>query len=269
MMPGISAGSVAGERDRQTLVPLQVTMLGPIQIFFGKVFASSSFLLLLLVGSAPILAVPFLVGGISLTQIVLSLLSLLVIGFLASVLIEYQQHLSALATEDPLTGLMNRRGMEDALHVTLASAGREDLPTAAIMVDIDHFKRVNDSFGHDTGDQVLRQIANLLAGMCRASDVVARVGGEEFLLVLPNTTMGAARVLAERIRVAVAERPMQVDGHDIAITISLGVAGSAGFANLDVLSSEADQAMYIAKRGGRNRVASFEHRPLHMSNATS
>lgn len=86
LVPGISAGAIAGERDRQTLIPLQVTMLGPIQIFFGKVLASSSFLLLLLVGSAPILTVPFLIGGISLTQVLLSLLSLLIIGFLMAVI---------------------------------------------------------------------------------------------------------------------------------------------------------------------------------------
>ncbi|MEM1113146.1 MAG: GGDEF domain-containing protein [Pseudomonadota bacterium] len=192
--------------------------------------------------------------------------TLLVVGFLGSVAIEYQQGLSTMSTEDALTGLLNQRGMEDALQVSLASAGREGLATAAIMVDIDHFKRVNESFGHDTGDQVLCEIASLLASMCRSSDVVARVGGEEFLLVLPNTNMGAARILAERIRQAIADEPMIVDGQAIPITISLGVAGSNGHANLDVLSSEADQAMYIAKRGGRNRVASVERRPLHMSN---
>lgn len=86
LVPGISAGAIAGERDRQTLIPLQVTLLGPIQIFFGKVLASSSFLLLLLLGSAPILAVPFLIGGISLSQVALSLLTLLVIGFLMAVI---------------------------------------------------------------------------------------------------------------------------------------------------------------------------------------
>ena len=86
LIPGVSAGAVAGERDRQTLIPLQVTMLGPIQIFFGKVLASSSFLLLLIVGSAPILAVPYLVGGISLTQVLLSLLTLLVVGVLLAVI---------------------------------------------------------------------------------------------------------------------------------------------------------------------------------------
>ena len=86
IVPGISAGSIAGERDRQTLIPLQVTMIGPAQIFFGKVFASSSFLLLMLLGSAPVVAVPYLVGGISLTQLALSLLSLLVIGFLMAII---------------------------------------------------------------------------------------------------------------------------------------------------------------------------------------
>ncbi len=193
--------------------------------------------------------------------------ALVAIGFLASVLIEYQQHLSHLATEDPLTRLLNRRGLEDAMQVSLAHAGRRGLATSAVMVDIDHFKKVNDSFGHDTGDQVIRAVARLIQRMSRASDVVARTGGEEFLLVLPDTGLEAARVLAERIRTAIGDHPLLVDQQRIAITVSLGVACAEGDADLDELSQEADRAMYMAKRGGRNRVASVEHRPVHLSNA--
>ncbi len=190
--------------------------------------------------------------------------ALLVIGFLASVVIEYQQGLSHLATEDPLTRLLNRRGLEDALRVSLASAERHESPTAAIMVDIDHFKRVNDSFGHDTGDHVLQQVAVALKRLSRGSDVVARIGGEEFLLVLPNTDMASARILAERIRQAVADNPVAAGGQQIAITISLGVACSRGLVPLDNLIDEADRAMYVAKQGGRNRVASVEHRSVQL-----
>lgn len=191
--------------------------------------------------------------------------ALVTIGFLASVLIEYQQHLSHLATEDPLTRLLNRRGLEDALQVSLAHAARHELPTSAIMVDIDHFKRVNDHFGHEVGDHVIRHISQVIARICRSSDVVARNGGEEFLLVLPDTDLDSARVLAERLREAIGQRPLLVDNQRIAVTISLGVASVTGSVNLDQLSSEADRALYLAKHGGRNRVASIEHRPVHLT----
>jgi diguanylate cyclase (GGDEF)-like protein len=194
--------------------------------------------------------------------------SLVAIGFLASVLIEYQQHLSQLATEDPLTRLLNRRGLEEALQVTLAHASRQEHATSAIMVDIDHFKGVNDSFGQDTGDHVIRQVAEVLNRMSRASDVVARTGGEEFLLILPDTELNAARVLAERIREAIGARPLLVDSQRIPITVSLGVASKTGAVNLDELSVEADRAMYLAKHGGRNRVASVEHKPVHLTTAS-
>lgn len=195
--------------------------------------------------------------------------ALVAIGFLASVLIEYQQHLSHLATEDPLTRLLNRRGLEGALYISLAHASRQELTTSAIMIDIDHFKKVNDSFGHEVGDNVIKQVAEFLQRMSRASDVVARTGGEEYLLVLPDTGLDAARILAERIRVAIAERPMVVDHQRISITVSLGVASVVGEVDLDALSREADRAMYLAKRGGRNRVASVENNPVHLSTAAS
>jgi len=186
-------------------------------------------------------------------------------GFLASVVIEYQQHLSNLATEDPLTRLLNRRGLEGALHITLAHAARQQHPTSAIMVDIDGFKEVNDNFGPEAGDQVIRQVAEYLQRMSRASDVVARTGGEEFLIILPHTTLESARTLAERIRKTIAERPLVVDNQRIHVTASLGVASMTGDVQIDKLSQDADRAMYLAKRGGANRVASVENRPIHLS----
>lgn len=187
-----------------------------------------------------------------------------VIGFLASVVIEYQQHLSHLATEDPLTRLLNRRGLEDALQISLAQASRHELPTSALLIDIDHFKQVNETFGHETGDQVIRQVADFLARLSRNSDVVARTGGEEYLLVLPDTGLTAARILAERIRAAIGDHPLVVERQRIPVTVSVGVACTDGAINLDELTEEADRALYLAKRGGRNRVASVESTSLHL-----
>jgi diguanylate cyclase (GGDEF)-like protein len=192
---------------------------------------------------------------------------LVAVGFLASVLIEYQQYLSHLATEDPLTRLLNRRGMEDALRVTLAHASRHQQPISALLVDIDHFKQVNDSFGHEVGDQVIRQVADFLTHLSRSSDVVARTGGEEYLLILPDTGLDAARILAERIRSAIGDHPLVVENQRIKVTVSVGVACLEGEANLDDLSQEADRALYMAKRGGRNRVASVENTSLRLRKA--
>ena len=225
---------------------------------------------LLLVLGLPLSGVRLQTGGeLALSQAIMfgsysAAYALVVVGFLASVAIEYQHHLAHLATEDPLTRLLNRRGLDDALQLSMAAAARHRHSTAVIMADIDHFKSINDSFGHETGDRVIQQVARILERMCRSSDVVARTGGEEFLLVLPNTDLEAARVLAERIRVTIGEHPLLVEQQRIPVTISLGVAATLGEVDLDDLYEEADRAMYIAKRGGRNRVATVQHNPVQM-----
>lgn len=189
---------------------------------------------------------------------------LIAMGFLASVLIEYQQHLSHLATQDPLTRLLNRRGLESALHVTFAQSARQQLLTSAIMLDIDRLKEINDNFGPEVGDQVIRQIAQYLQRMSRSSDVLARTGGDEYLLILPDTALDDARGLAERIRLHIAEQPFVVNQQQLVVTISLGVAGVQGQVDLDKLASEANRAMNLAKQGGANRVASVESKPIHL-----
>ena len=191
--------------------------------------------------------------------------ALVALGFLSSALIEYQQHLSHLSTEDPLTRLLNRRGLEGALQIPMAQASRQQQSTTAIVIDIDCFKEVNDNFGHEVGDQVIRVISQFLVRSSRTSDVVSRAGGEEFLMILPDTDLDAGRLLAERLRANIAERPLLVSHQRIPVTISAGVASAQGAVDLDKLAGEADRAMYLAKRAGRNRVASVENKPIHMS----
>ena len=191
--------------------------------------------------------------------------TLVAMGFMASMLIEYQQSLSHLATEDPLTQLHNRRGLENALHLTLAEAARGQFPTAAVMAGIDHFKEMNSNFGSDAGDQIIRLVAQSLQRISRASDVVARTGGDEFLLILPHTDLDGARILAERLRLDIGERPLVVNQQRIPVTVSVGVAGALGETDLDKLSHEAQRAMQLAKRGGRNRVASVDSKPILLS----
>lgn len=153
------------------------------------------------------------------------------------------------AQTDPLTGLGNRRSLELSLSL-LEAEGRA---FAAIALDIDHFKRVNDSHGHEVGDQVLRQLAELMRRCCREGDLLCRTGGEEFLMMLPGASLEVAAVVAERLRVTVQDTPLEPVG---AVTISLGVArwdGEAGGEPVETLS-EADRALYRAKQEGRNRV---------------
>ena len=190
---------------------------------------------------------------------------LVAIGFLASVLIEYQSHLARLSTHDPLSRVFNRRGMDEALQLSLAAAQRRNLPTSAIMIDIDHFDQINNSFGIETGDLVIRTIAELLGKMSRGSDVVARVAGKKFMLVLPETELKHAKVLADRIRQAIGERPLLVDEQRITVTVSVGVTSSKGEVDLDELSQAANQAMNLARQGGRNQVASIDRDPIHLT----
>lgn len=190
---------------------------------------------------------------------------LVAIGFLASVLIEYQSHLARLTTHDPLSRVFNRRGMDEALQLSLAAAQRRNLPTSAIMIDIDHFDQINNSFGLETGDLVIRTIAELLGKMSRGSDVVARVAGKKFMLVLPETELKHAKVLADRIRLAIGERPLLVDEQRITVTASVGVTAFKGDVDLDELSQAANQAMNLARQGGRNQVASIDRDPIHLT----
>jgi diguanylate cyclase (GGDEF)-like protein len=162
-----------------------------------------------------------------------------------------------------LTGWNNRRYLAVRMNEELARARRDRSQLVCLMLDIDHFKRVNDTWGHAAGDAVLREFAQRIEAQVRASDVAARFGGEEFVVLMPTTSVAAARLLAERIRTAVAAEPVQMpNGEAVTITVSIGIASAQPLPNSndlktvgDSLLARADVALYRAKSEGRNRIA--------------
>ncbi|MDJ0741650.1 MAG: diguanylate cyclase [Gammaproteobacteria bacterium] len=161
------------------------------------------------------------------------------------------------ASEDPLTGLLNRRSFDEIAAKQLMSAGRQQRPLSAIMVDIDHFKAINDAHGHGVGDEVLQAVARRIRRGLSAQDVLSRYGGEEFAVLLPDTSLTAGQLVAERLRHAVAESPIKTSAGEMNVTISLGVAERDGWTNgVTHLLERADHGLLAAKRDGRNRVVS-------------
>jgi len=161
-----------------------------------------------------------------------------------------------MAVTDALTGLHNRRYMAGQLQALVGRANQGGEPVALLMMDIDHFKAVNDGFGHDAGDEVLREFAVRLATKVRAVDLPCRMGGEEFVVVMPGTRLEDAVRIADRIRADMAGAPFPVMGGDahLQITISIGVAATMGGDTPDALLKRADEGVYEAKSAGRNRV---------------
>jgi len=159
------------------------------------------------------------------------------------------------ARVDPLTGVFSRRAFNEAAETEMQRALRYGQPLSLIMVDIDHFKQVNDTYGHTTGDSVLASFAATLAQEVREVDVIGRLGGEEFAVLLPNTDVTEALRVAERMRLAVASGNLQADGELLRYTASFGVAAfDPRELSLNRFIDRADAALYEAKRSGRNRV---------------
>lgn len=165
--------------------------------------------------------------------------------------------LTRMASHDALTGLANRRALADTLDHDLAQAAREKTTVCVAVLDLDHFKLVNDEHGHDVGDAVLRHVAQVLKDTVRESDLAARFGGEEMVLVLPNTTCAQAEVVLERVRKAIETRPAEVGERRVSVTASFGAACThrQTRGTSQALFKAADEALYEAKRAGRNRVA--------------
>ena len=166
-----------------------------------------------------------------------------------------REQLRRQATIDSLTGLLNRRAILAALAEELGRASREARPTGVLMLDIDHFKEVNDRFGHQVGDCVLAEVSGRLANSVRSYDRVGRYGGEEFLGVLPNCSGPLLQAVAERIRSRVVSRPVTTTAGDLTLSVSVGLAVCDGRSAVSVeeVIHVADVALYVAKDGGRNR----------------
>jgi two-component system cell cycle response regulator len=162
------------------------------------------------------------------------------------------------ATTDGLTGLVNHRTFQERFSTMLGRAERHDFPVSLLLTDIDHFKKVNDTYGHPTGDEVLRRVAAILKASARKIDIVARYGGEEFAIVLEATDRNGARQLAERIRTEVSQQTFPSPQGAFNATLSIGVAGYPDDARDKAeIISRADQSLYSAKHGGRNRTVCF------------
>lgn len=167
-----------------------------------------------------------------------------------------QQSKEQQANTDPLTGLANRRFIDASLVANLQQTPGRFLPLALIMCDIDHFKRLNDRFGHDVGDEVLKAVARLFKASLRQQDVACRTGGEEFLLVLPHTQFSDAVNVAEKIRQAFSQQQMVPQQPDYAVSASFGVAMCESAEQFHHSVKQADVRLYQAKRSGRNKVCS-------------
>jgi diguanylate cyclase (GGDEF)-like protein len=173
------------------------------------------------------------------------------------------EQMERMAITDGLTGLLNHRTFQSRADEALAQAKRYDRKCSVILTDIDHFKSVNDTYGHPTGDAVLKGVARILRDKARDTDIVARYGGEEFALIMPETDAKGAQVIAERIREAVKAEVFQTELGPLKITMSLGIAtcpdhGTEKQALVDL----ADQCLYFAKRNGRNQSVTVQQMQL-------
>ncbi len=164
-----------------------------------------------------------------------------------------RQRLKEHATTDQLTGLLNRRAMLQLLEREHSRAQRYGATYSLILGDLDWFKRVNDTYGHNVGDIVLQETARRLGSHMRTQDALCRWGGEEILILLPETDLDGARHVAEKARLSLAEKPMEVKEHSIPQTISLGITSCYGLDDIESTIKRADDALYLAKNNGRNR----------------
>lgn len=228
--------------------------------FFGRLGAGLVVVWIGMAHAVALIAMP--AGQANIDRWVDVVASTAVVAVVVRVLVERNERLlarlEAEARIDPLTGVLNRRGMQERLDVELARAARDRTPIAVAAFDIDHFKHVNDEHGHEVGDRVLALLGATLAHEARGADVVARVGGEEFTVVLPGAEAREALTFAERVRRAFAdpagaERLSRGVPEGLVVTVSAGIAAAGPVIDEHALFEAADHALYAAKRSGRDR----------------
>ncbi len=173
---------------------------------------------------------------------------------------QIRQELEHQASTDSLTGLLNRRAVTRWAEEEFARTQRYHRPLTVLLLDIDFFKKINDRFGHDVGDHVITRLADICKSSLRSTDQVCRWGGEEFLVILPETALAQAMLLAERLRLSVEQAKVESSQGDVTFTISLGLAQLESGVNFEELVDHADQALYQSKQQGRNRSLCFELR---------
>jgi diguanylate cyclase (GGDEF)-like protein len=183
-----------------------------------------------------------------------SVLVILTVAVGMSKVAQSERRLLLESMTDPLTGLLNRRRFTDLSNREEARSRRHGLPFSVLMIDIDHFKRINDEHGHPVGDQAIKALADICTGASRPHDILARYGGEEFVMTLPQTREDGARVVAERIRSRVEASSLATGTAMVRFTVSIGVSSYAKDMAFQQVIERADQALYEAKRGGRNRI---------------
>lgn len=173
---------------------------------------------------------------------------------------EANELLREMSCRDPLTGIRNARAFYETSDHVICEARRYGTPFSALFIDLDHFKSVNDRYGHEAGDMVLKDVAVCLTKCSRESDLLGRIGGEEFLMLLPHTDMAGATLLAEKLRQSVEALMPSIGEIRIPVTVSIGVArNQPDHKSIADIKRQADQAMYLAKAAGRNRVTALDH----------
>lgn len=187
----------------------------------------------------------------------------------AAQLKESNEKLTYLASHDPLTGVLNARTFYEVCDSMMSVAHRDNKPFSVLFVDLDHFKKVNDTYGHDAGDIVLKSVAACMTGTSRECDVYGRIGGEEFSVYLPGTDREGAMFLAEKLRVNIEQLMPVIDGKPLKVTASIGVASNLPHHHsISDIQRDADHAMYHAKKEGRNRVSCLDE-PCYVAKAMS
>jgi len=256
LLPGSSARSIYRQGQERTItghITGAMFLLGTaVMAWRGAVYLFVPEIVLPQVGSAIFVASPLQIAAYACGGL-LPVVS--TIGFLLMCTEFNQRELARAATLDYLTGICNRRAIEDLASRSIAAARRHGMPMALMIIDVDHFKNINDEFGHQAGDVALVETVKRIRDSLRSEDLVGRLGGEEFVAVMPNTDASSALAAAERMRASFSDAPMHLGERELLITVSIGVAVlDAQDAVYSQLLRRADRAMYGAKAAGRNKV---------------